>query len=237
MDPQLRKTYKHLSPVQQVHLARLPPEARTPFLMQIRSNGTRHANTPVTPPPVNFIDHSSELGAQCALGSKGTTRKRTSGPRKCNNPTCNTLVDKRNYCFKCQKQKERSKASSRLPSISQLMKDSSSPAQPTRPAPQQSCLPPIHAVLQNPTNISAEIPSVNVLDAKISQLRCYLLELTGSEEEATELVREYLKSNTKPPVMQSPIQSTTIHPPSSFVQQYQQPLHTQPHGLPAFYCS
>jgi hypothetical protein len=47
-------------------------------------------------------------------------RRKGSEPRKCYNEECDRIVVKRNYCYKCQKRKERSMDGRKLPTLKQL---------------------------------------------------------------------------------------------------------------------
>mmetsp|Transcript_19501 Transcript_19501/g.74839 ORF Transcript_19501/g.74839 Transcript_19501/m.74839 type:complete len:237 (-) Transcript_19501:46-756(-) len=81
----------------QMNLALIPPEQRQAYLAQLSQHGVQERN----PAP----------------------KRRPSGvPRKCNNISCDKIVTKRNYCYKCQKRKERGRSiNPRLPSVKQLL--------------------------------------------------------------------------------------------------------------------
>ncbi len=80
---------------------------------------------------LTFALETAGLGAAGLTDTRG--KRRSSGqPRKCNNPSCDRIVTKRNFCYKCQKRKERGIAlNPKLPSLKQVLL-------PSQPQPSQS---------------------------------------------------------------------------------------------------
>lgn len=106
--------------VHQQQLLVLPPEARAAYLNQIRvalakqKQNQQHQDVKMAP-----IQETQTVPQK---------RTRGSGPRKCNNPSCDKIVTKRNFCYKCQKRKERGlPLGPRLPSLKQLLLPSDEP--------------------------------------------------------------------------------------------------------------
>lgn len=200
-------------------LALIPPEQREAYLAQL-ANGGVHARDPAP-------------------------KRRPSGvPRKCNNISCDKIVTKRNYCYKCQKRKERGRAMNpRLPSVKQLLLPSkktpvrepsppqerpdSSPELPTAmaqsfasvspPAPQ---LPAMHSP-SSPAMYPQSQPSQNPVDLLYAQA---MLLANGDEDAAANLVHQLSASLSRLQLQKQ-----------MFVQQHQQhqnQQHQQHQGHP-----
>ena len=100
--------------VHQQQLLVLPPEARAAYLNQIKHALAKQRQN----------QNQQEVKMAPIQEPQTVPQKRTrgSGPRKCNNPSCDKIVTKRNFCYKCQKRKERGlPLGPRLPSLKQLL--------------------------------------------------------------------------------------------------------------------
>lgn len=193
-----------LSPTQQHHIARMAPEARNAYLIQLRNQQYRSSMSTFTP---NIGLHNVgavtlDIAPPLATIHEPPQKKRRGGPRKCNNPSCDRIVTKRNFCYKCQKRKERGlPMGPLLPSVSHMLQN-----QPQETNSDQ--LPPLNlmnsqqpqpqprttAALQSFTQ-SKCVNASNSGDEKMAQLHNYLLGLAGSEAKAKELIEDYMKQN------------------------------------------
>eukprot|EP01096_Ripella_sp_DP13-Kostka_P005880 TRINITY_DN2046_c0_g1_i3.p1 TRINITY_DN2046_c0_g1~~TRINITY_DN2046_c0_g1_i3.p1 ORF type:complete len:529 (+),score=198.08 TRINITY_DN2046_c0_g1_i3:362-1948(+) len=137
-----------------------PPEAQGLYLLQIQKKRERDSKSApsgfssaanvasmqdvATEPKFqhNQITFSLDPSSQAAL-AEGRKRRSSGQPRKCNNPSCDRIVTKRNFCYKCQKRKERGIAlNPKLPSTKQVLLPSQQQQQPQQqlhssPSPQQ----------------------------------------------------------------------------------------------------
>jgi len=228
MDPRFNKIVQGLTAQQQQRLACLPPEARPNFVHQLQMQRVRMAsasasgqqdlkslqhNTQSTiPPPIAAFQPPTET----------PKRKRGGGPRKCNNPSCDRIVTKRNFCYKCQKRKERGlPMGPRLPSVQQVLSTSQQFEAPS-PAPSSPQLAPLlnvkfefpHTPQQPSSPMSLEQP-VEEKKEKMEMLHSYLLKLAGTEEKANELLHDYIQQQPSSP-SPSPLNRPAAFPQSNF---------------------
>ena len=201
-----------LSLQQQHTLARLPPEQKNAYLFRLQAKQTHpspsklehiqyNGMASITPPLATIQEHMQP-----------PKRRRGGGPRKCGNPSCDRVVTKRNFCYKCQKRKERGlPMGPLLPSVSHVLQNSNAmeitEEHKLAPLVNHGISPQTTKTLQTIT--SAPKPTDNA--DKLEQLHSYLLNLAGSEEKANSLVQDYLKQH-----------SPTV-PRANFAQQTQTP--------------
>mmetsp|Transcript_95746 Transcript_95746/g.143426 ORF Transcript_95746/g.143426 Transcript_95746/m.143426 type:complete len:238 (-) Transcript_95746:43-756(-) len=203
-----------LTPEERRQLITLPPEQKNGFLMHLRAKQQR-ANKQQPPaqmpqcssfPQHNILDvqYNGTMNVTPPLATIQTQeptqkRRRGGGPRKCNNPSCDRIVTKRNFCYKCQKRKERGlPMGPRLPSVSHVLQQNSGPTSTLPPinfneqnAPKMTTLKTIIQPSTPPSPMACET-NPSELNSKMDQLHSYLLGLTGSEDNAKELVQSYL---------------------------------------------
>ena len=98
-DPTYAQLFKALPKKQQQKFSHLPPTAMAEYFFILQNNA----------------------------GDKEEKKRRRKGgeERKCNNPSCDKIVNRRNFCYKCQKKKERgipfTPPTPKLPSLKQFL--------------------------------------------------------------------------------------------------------------------
>ena len=142
--------FKSLPANQQQQLAQLQPEVAAEYLYTLQNQNKKNKKKRTT--------------ANIVISEDNVEKKRRKGsdPRKCYNPTCDKIVTKRNYCYKCQKRKERGLAlNPKLPSIKQLLLPSDKKQKNTKmtdESPQLLSLPNLSIL---PTTPSSTLPSIS----------------------------------------------------------------------------
>lgn len=179
-----------LTATQQHQLAVLTPERKNVYLRHLHSlYVANQQNAPLQP-----------ITVQNPTQPPIPRHKRGSGPRKCNNPSCDKIVSKRNYCYKCQKRKERGlPMGPRLPSVDSVLQNI--PQAPSN-SPAEFTLPPLNITNSNKTQIiQPRQDSQNKEDDdKLTKLHSFVMDLAeGSEEQASKLIRGYLQKLTITP--------------------------------------
>ena len=150
--------------------------------------------------PLIFINNESQ--------TQTPIKKRRGGePRKCLNSSCDRIVTKRNYCYRCQKRKERGISDCTpisslsepcsLPGIVNMLPNNPKPSgDPMATTPVYS--PPVevpNTFFTSKLFVPSPSPSNGAPqdEVKISQLHSYLLQLAGGDpNEAIHLATEYL---------------------------------------------
>ena len=150
--------------------------------------------------PLIFINNESQ--------TQTPIKKRRGGePRKCLHSSCDRIVTKRNYCYRCQKRKERGISDCTpisslsepcsLPGIVNMLPNNPKPSgDPMATAPVYS--PPVevpNTFFTSKLFVPSPSPSNGAPqdEVKISQLHSYLLQLAGGDpNEAIHLATEYL---------------------------------------------
>merc|ERR1712137_94582 len=224
MDPRYNKIVQGLTPQQQQRLAYLPPEARPNFIHQLQLQQRAARPAPVQQ-DLKVLQHNTQSNIPPPMAAfqapvETPKRKRGGGPRKCNNPSCDRIVTKRNFCYKCQKRKERGlPMGPRLPSVQQVLSTSQQFEAPS-PTPASPQLAPLLNVKFEFPNTPQSLPSSPMsLDPpeekkeKIEMLHSCLLKLAGTEEKANELLHDYIQQQPNSP-------STSLNRPSAFSQPF-----------------
>ena len=180
-DPAFAQRFKALPFEQQQKFSHLPPTAMAEYFFMIQ-----HQTSP-------------------------KKRRRGNELRKCNNSTCDKMVTKRNYCYKCQKRKERGLSMTpKLPSMKQILPSIFSSKEMIEEKRNNQLLPSIHTIMHSERcDILPEIST----EKSVEQLHSFVLSLAGgSQEKAATLLKNYSQST---PLPRPPVFSVTN--PNSFL--------------------
>ena len=122
MEFSYNELFKSIPANQQQHFSHnVQPEVAAGYLFALQNqNKKKKKRATVSPEEINNNLNINDPAVAAELAMK--KRRKGADPRKCYNDSCDRIVTKRNYCYKCQKRKERGLAlNPKLPSIKQLL--------------------------------------------------------------------------------------------------------------------